>query len=58
MEVVNAGHNPGFAVHPDGSTCLFESVGTPLGLLPGMRYTSERCPFPPGLAACCSIPTA
>ncbi len=48
IEVVNAGHNPGFGVHPDGSTCLFESVGTPLGLLPGMRYTSERCAFPAG----------
>ena len=48
IEVVNAGHNPGFGVHPNGDTCLFESVGTPLGLLPGMRYTSERCPFPSG----------
>jgi sigma-B regulation protein RsbU (phosphoserine phosphatase) len=48
IEVVNAGHNPGFAVHPDGTTCLFESVGTPLGLLPGMRYTTERCAFPRG----------
>jgi serine phosphatase RsbU (regulator of sigma subunit) len=48
IEVVNAGHNPGFAVHPGGDTCLFESVGTPLGLLPGMRYTSERCEFPKG----------
>ncbi len=48
IEVVNAGHNPGFAVHPDGSTCMFESVGTPLGLLPGMRYSSERCSFPHG----------
>jgi serine phosphatase RsbU (regulator of sigma subunit) len=48
IEVVNAGHNPGFAVHPGGDTCLFESVGTPLGLLPGMRYTSERCAFPKG----------
>ncbi len=48
IEVVNAGHNPGFVVHPDGSHCEFESSGTPLGLLPGMSYTSERCPFPPG----------
>lgn len=48
LEVVNAGHNPGFGVHPDGTTCLFEAAGTPLGLLPGMRYASERCSFPPG----------
>jgi serine phosphatase RsbU (regulator of sigma subunit) len=48
LEVVNAGHNPGIVIRPDGSSCLFEAAGTPLGLLPGMRYTSERCPFPPG----------
>ena len=30
------------------ATCQFEAAGTPLGLLPGMRYASERCAFPPG----------
>ena len=48
IEVVNAGHNPGFVIHPDGTRCEFESSGTPLGLLPNMSYTAERCPFPPG----------
>lgn len=48
LEVVNCGHNPGFGVRPDGSTCMFESTGTPLGLLPGMSYTKESCDFPPG----------
>jgi phosphoserine phosphatase RsbU/P len=48
LEVVNAGHNPGIVIRPDGSACLFEAAGTPLGLLPGMRYEGERCPFPPG----------
>ncbi|HWG20902.1 MAG TPA: SpoIIE family protein phosphatase [Terracidiphilus sp.] len=48
LEIVNAGHNPGFVVHPDGTRCEFESSGTPLGLLPGMRYSIERCPFGPG----------
>src|SRR5579862_4525820 len=48
LEVVNAGHNPGIGIRPDGSSCLFEAAGTPLGLLPGMRYTSERCAFPQG----------
>jgi len=48
IEVVNAGHNPGFGIHADGSTCFFQATGTPLGLLPGMRYASERCPFPRG----------
>lgn len=48
LEIVNAGHNSGYVLHPDGSRCEFESSGTPLGLLPGMAYTVERCPFPPG----------
>jgi serine phosphatase RsbU (regulator of sigma subunit) len=48
IEVANAGHNPGFLVMPDGSTRQFESAGTPLGLLPGMRYASEEAFFTPG----------
>jgi serine phosphatase RsbU (regulator of sigma subunit) len=43
LEVVNAGHNPGFLVEANGARREFESAGTPLGLLPGMRYSSERC---------------
>jgi len=42
IEVVNAGHNPGFLVAPGSSPIQFDAAGTPLGLLPGMRYTSER----------------
>jgi len=48
IEVVNAGHNPGFLLQPEAEPRLFEAAGTPLGLLPGMRYTSERCGFAPG----------
>lgn len=48
IEVVNAGHNPGFLVMPDGEARLFEAAGTPLGLLPGMRYQSEECGLTPG----------
>ena len=48
LEVVNAGHNPGFLVQPDGATLEFESTGTPLGLLPGMQYSSQKSPFVPG----------
>ena len=48
IEVVNAGHNPGFLVMPDGTLRQFEAAGTPLGLLPGMHYTSEESPFTPG----------
>ena len=48
VEVVNAGHNPGFLVHPGGEAVEFESTGTPLGLLPGMRYSSQKSVFIPG----------
>lgn len=48
MEVANAGHNPGFLVAPDGETRLFESTGTPLGMLPGMDYSSETAICAPG----------
>jgi serine phosphatase RsbU (regulator of sigma subunit) len=48
IEVVNAGHNPGFLVQPSAPPRQFDAGGTPLGLLPGMRYLSERCGFTPG----------
>jgi serine phosphatase RsbU (regulator of sigma subunit) len=48
LEVVNAGHNPGFLLPPRGEAVQFESTGTPLGLLPGMRYSSQKCEFTPG----------
>jgi serine phosphatase RsbU (regulator of sigma subunit) len=48
IEVVNAGHNPGFLVEPGAPPRQFDAGGTPLGLLPGMRYLSERCGFTPG----------
>jgi serine phosphatase RsbU (regulator of sigma subunit) len=48
IEVVNAGHNPGFLVQTEAEPRQFEAAGTPLGLLPGMGYTSERCGFTPG----------
>jgi serine phosphatase RsbU (regulator of sigma subunit) len=48
VEVVNAGHNPGFLVAPGAEPHQFHAAGTPLGLLPGMRYVSERCAFPAG----------
>ena len=48
LEFVNAGHNPGYVLHQDGSRCEIESSGTPLGLLPGMQYTLEHCNFPAG----------
>jgi serine phosphatase RsbU (regulator of sigma subunit) len=48
LEVVNAGHNPGFVMAPGGELRQFESTGTPLGLLPGMHYSSEKYGFTPG----------
>jgi serine phosphatase RsbU (regulator of sigma subunit) len=49
MEVVNAGHNPGFLVEPDGGKSYqFDAAGTPLGLLPGMQYSTEKHGFSPG----------
>ncbi len=48
IQVVNAGHNPGFLVQPSGKTYQFDAAGTPLGLLPGMQYTTETNEFAPG----------
>ncbi|HZB87665.1 MAG TPA: PP2C family protein-serine/threonine phosphatase [Terracidiphilus sp.] len=48
LEVVNAGHNPGFLLQPGSRAVELESTGTPLGLLPGMRYTCQKCAFTPG----------
>jgi serine phosphatase RsbU (regulator of sigma subunit) len=45
IEVLNAGHNPGFLVEPGRSAHEFNAAGTPLGLLPGMRYESEKRGF-------------
>jgi sigma-B regulation protein RsbU (phosphoserine phosphatase) len=45
IEVVNAGHNPGFLVEPGAAPYEFNAAGTPLGLLPGMTYQSERRNF-------------
>src|SRR6202046_5965704 len=48
VEIVNAGHNPGFVITPDGVQHQIEAAGTPLGLLPGMTYSSERLVFGQG----------
>lgn len=48
IEVVNAGHNPGFLVEPGAEPYQFNAAGTPLGLLPGMQYLAERHKFSPG----------
>jgi serine phosphatase RsbU (regulator of sigma subunit) len=48
LEVVNAGHNPGFLVAPGAPPRQFEASGTPLGMLQGMTYASENRTIPPG----------
>lgn len=48
IEVVNCGHNPGALLLPDGWVRIVEASGTPLGLLPGMEYSSETFEFLPG----------
>lgn len=48
LEVVNAGHNPGFLVSHGCEIVQFESSGTPLGLIPAMQYSREKCEFKPG----------
>jgi phosphoserine phosphatase RsbU/P len=48
MEIVNAGHNPAFLVAGDNPVRLIEASGTPLGMLPGSRYSIERVPIEPG----------
>jgi sigma-B regulation protein RsbU (phosphoserine phosphatase) len=48
IEVVNAGHNPGLFVLPDGTTHTIMASGTPLGMLPGMSYSAETFACPVG----------
>lgn len=48
LEVVNAGHNPGFVVTPGGKTHQLRASATPIGILPIVEYKSETLDFPPG----------
>ena len=56
IEVVNAGHNPGFLVAPGAEPHEFNAAGTPLGLLPGMQYSAERTVSSRD-RGCCFTPT-
>ncbi len=47
LEVVNAGHNPGFLLRGDSAHQIAAS-GTPIGLVPGMQYSAEQFAFPAG----------
>jgi phosphoserine phosphatase RsbU/P len=48
VEVVNAGHNPGFLLSADRVVHQIEASGTPIGLVPMMMYSSETLEFQPG----------
>ena len=49
LECVNAGHNPGMVLLPgEAAARMVDASGTPLGLLPGARYATERMSFPQG----------
>ncbi len=45
VEVVNAGHNPGFLLSGDKTVHEIEASGTPIGLVPMMQYASETLSF-------------
>jgi serine phosphatase RsbU (regulator of sigma subunit) len=48
VEVVNAGHNPGFLISADKTVHEIVASGTPIGLVPMMEYAFEKLAFPPG----------
>jgi len=47
LEYVNAGHPPGYLLRGGGATTL-DVGGTPLGMLPGARYTAATLDLRPG----------
>lgn len=48
IQIVNAGHNPGFLLTGTGEVREIVASGTPIGLVPTMFYTGETHPFHPG----------
>lgn len=48
LEVVNAGHNPGFLIAPDNVVHELEASATPIGILPAVEYQAESLDFLPG----------
>jgi serine phosphatase RsbU (regulator of sigma subunit) len=42
LEVVNAGHNPGFLLNGSGLAEMIEASGTPVGMLPISTYSAEK----------------
>jgi serine phosphatase RsbU (regulator of sigma subunit) len=42
LEVVNAGHNPGFLLNESQKAVMIPASGTPIGMLPVSGYTTEK----------------
>jgi serine phosphatase RsbU (regulator of sigma subunit) len=42
LEVVNAGHNPGFLLNGSDLPEMIEASGTPVGMLPFSTYSTEK----------------
>ena len=42
LEVVNAGHNPGFLLNGSDLPEMIEASGTPVGMLPFSTYSAEK----------------
>ncbi|MFL6293914.1 MAG: PP2C family protein-serine/threonine phosphatase [Thermoanaerobaculia bacterium] len=52
LRYLNAGHNPGFLVRPNGRVEELSSGGVPLGLLPNSRYQPRELVVEPGDIVC------
>ena len=48
LEVINAGHNPGFLVNQEGTLTTIAASGTPIGILPFSSYVPEKFTLRPG----------
>ena len=42
LEIVNAGHNPGFLLNGGHKPVMIEASGTPIGMLPVCSYAAEK----------------
>ncbi len=54
LTYVNAGHNPPFLAHADGSVEKLEGAGLILGILPSAKYEQGLCRLEPAMRCCCS----
>ena len=52
LNYVNAGHNDGLLLRPDGSVEHLESAGSPIGMLPQSSYRSQSVDLAPGDLVC------